>query len=126
MGKRRRQRARVQPGTVRVRAYPVLARAVEEGIACGLRRAHKRPRNAPGATTLGVRLTGEQRAALEQAAGGLDLSTWLRELGLARAGRSDLGIVGEAARVAAALPDRIEQVRRETGRMPDDAGRVTR
>lgn len=89
-------------------------------------RKRGRPRNAPGGRTLGIRLSAAQIDALTAAAGDLDLSTWIRECALRAAGRSDLGIVGEAARVAAALPDRIEQVRRETGRMPDDAGRVTR
>lgn len=35
------KRPKVAPGSMRVRAYPVLERAVEEGIAAGWRRAHK-------------------------------------------------------------------------------------
>lgn len=38
---RRRRPWRALPGGMQVRAYAVLARAVEEGIACGLRRARK-------------------------------------------------------------------------------------
>lgn len=42
MANRRRRRPwRALPGGMRVRTYAVLARAVEEGIACGLRRARK-------------------------------------------------------------------------------------
>lgn len=64
-------------------------------------RKRGRPAHAPGATTLGVRLTAEQRAAIERAAGELDLSAWVREMALRAAGRADLGIAGEAARFAA-------------------------
>lgn len=91
-------------------------------------RKRGRPRTSvsiPAASTLGVRLTAEQRAALEAAAGGLDLSTWAREALLRAAGRGDLGAEAQAARVRAAFSpagiDRAEVVRRETGRMPDDA-----
>lgn len=95
-------------------------------------RKRGRPPHAPGATTLGVRLTAEQRASIERAAKGLDLSVWAREVMLRAAGRADLGMDAQAARIRAALSptsvdpvtgtatDRAEQVRRETGRMPDD------
>lgn len=66
-------------------------------------RKRGRPAHAPGATTLGVRLTAEQRRALETAAKGLDLSTWAREALLRLAGRSDLGMEAQAARIRAAL-----------------------
>jgi hypothetical protein len=43
----RKKARRKVTGGMRVRAYGVLARAVEEGVACGWRRAHKHT-DAPG------------------------------------------------------------------------------
>lgn len=60
-------------------------------------RKRGRPAHAPGATTLGVRLTADQRRALETAAKGLDLSTWVRERILIAAGRPDLAGLGSAS-----------------------------
>ncbi|MCC7542390.1 MAG: hypothetical protein IT379_39595 [Deltaproteobacteria bacterium] len=43
MGKRRKRRRLhvVEHGTIRIRAYPVIERAVNEGLSAGWRRAHK-------------------------------------------------------------------------------------
>lgn len=67
-------------------------------------RKRGRPAHATGATTLGVRLTAEQRRALETAAKGLDLSVWAREVMLRAAGRADLGLAGITAAIEGRSP----------------------
>lgn len=65
MGRRKRRQRRVQLGAIRVRAYPVLVRAVEEGIACGLRRARKHY-DAPSDESIAEHVEREVLAAVAE------------------------------------------------------------
>lgn len=65
-----------------------------------------RPRSAARTEApLGLRLTSEQRRAVDAAAqtAALDTSTWIREVILRAAGRPDLGLAGALGRVDAAV-----------------------
>lgn len=53
-------------GTVRVNAYVVIARAVEEGVACGWRRAHKHT-DSPGEEAILEHIEREVMGALCEA-----------------------------------------------------------
>lgn len=53
----------------------------------------------PATTIVGVRLSAAQRDAIQKAADGIELSTWIREAALMACGRADLGIAGMASRM---------------------------